>query len=63
MFNQVNEQALTLAFYNAGLDRAEAQCLVMEAKLILLFEDLPMEEVIQNLLAKKATEEADDIAA
>ena len=54
MFNQVDEQALTLAFYNAGCNRADAQILVMEAKLILMFENLPIEEVVNSLLAKKA---------
>jgi len=60
MFNQVDEQALTMAFLDKGCTWLDARMLTMEAKLILMFEeDLSMEEVVRKLLDKKAEEESE----
>ena len=59
MFNMINEQDLIIAFLDKGCEWKDARMLAMEAKLILLFENLPMEEVITSLLAKKAAEESE----
>ena len=59
MFNIINEQDLITAFLDKGCSWADARMLAMEAKLILMFEDIPMEEGVQSLLSKKAAEESE----